>query len=198
VKSSRRVKERAPSSERTQIALQSDENCATAYCNCRVGCGAVVLTRREFLPALALGVAAAPSDMSGQQGEAVIIRMRVDDSVRQSIPPVLQQHLKIDVDQSDEAKELVGHSPAGRAVPVMFIIVGAIAVPVVLQMMRETVRQFYYGGVLLDLRSQPPSVTSDPKIPANMIFTIDGDGKMSRFTSDQLSPELLASLLKPK
>jgi hypothetical protein len=147
---------------------------------------------------LSFGVAALPTGVSGQESETVTLRIRVDDSVRQSIPPILQQNLRIELDQSDEANELIRRSPAGRAVPVIFIIVGAMAVPVVLQMMREAVRQFYYGGVLLDLRSQPPSVTSDPKIPANMVFVIDGDGKMSRFTSDQLSPELLASLLKAK
>jgi hypothetical protein len=158
-----------------------------------------VLTRRTFHTlAFGLSAAAFPVDTRGQQGETVTIRLRVDDSVRQSIPPILQQNLRIELDQSDEANELIRRSPAGRAVPVIFIIVGAMAVPVVLQMMREAVRQFYYGGVLLDLRSQPPSVTSDPKIPANMVFVIDGDGKMSRFTSDQLSPELLASLLKAK
>ena len=158
-----------------------------------------MLTRRTFHTlAFGLSAAAFPFDTRGQQGETVTIRIRVDDSVRQSIPPILQQNLTIELDQSDEANELIRRSPPGRAVPIIFIIVGKIAVPVILQMMRETVRQFYYGGVLLDLRSQPPSVTSDPKILANMVFVIDGDGKMSRFTSDQLSPELLASLLKAK
>jgi len=52
--------------------------------------------------------------------------------------------------------------------------------------------------VMLDMRTQPPNVTSDPKIPANMLFVIDGDGKMSRFTSDQLSPELLTLFFKVK
>jgi hypothetical protein len=76
------------------------------------------------------------------------------------------------------------------------MIAGAMAVPMVLQMIREALRQTYYGGVMLDMRSRPPSVTSDPKIPGNMVFVIEADGKTTRYTSDQLSPELLGTLLK--
>jgi hypothetical protein len=158
-----------------------------------------VLTRRTFHAfAISLSAAAFPFDTRGQQVHAVTIRIRVDDSVRQSIPLLLQQSLRIELDRSDEANELIRRSPAGRAVPIMFIIFGAMSIPVILQMMRESLRQIYYGGVMLDMRTQPPSVTSDPKIPANMVFVIDADGKMSRFTSDQLSPELLASIFKAK
>jgi hypothetical protein len=65
-------------------------------------------------------------------------------------------------------------------------------------MIREALRQTYYGGVMIDMRSQPPNVTSDPKIPGNMVFVVDTDGKTTRYTSDQLSPEVLGSLLKGK
>jgi hypothetical protein len=133
-----------------------------------------------------------------QEGDAVAIRIRVDESVRAIIPPIIQRNLTIEPDRSDEANDLARRSPPGRAVPIIFIIVGAIAVPVVLQMIREALRQTYYGGVILDIRSRPPSVTSDPKIPGNMVFVIDTDGKTTRYTSEQLSPEFLGSLLKAK
>jgi hypothetical protein len=51
---------------------------------------------------------------------------------------------------------------------------------------------------MIDMRLQPPNVTSDPKIPGNMVFVVDPDGKMARYTSDQLSPEVLGSVLKAK
>jgi|ERR1043166_8724910 hypothetical protein len=158
-----------------------------------------MLTRRAFhTVAFSLAAAAFPIGTRSQQGDIVTIRVRIDDSVRQSIPPTLQQNLRIELDQSEEANELIRRSPAGRAVPIIFIVFGSMAIPVIVQMMREALRQIYYGGVMLDMRTQPPSVTSDPKIPANMVFVIDSDGKMSRFTSDQLSPELLASIFKAK
>ena len=51
---------------------------------------------------------------------------------------------------------------------------------------------------MIDMRSQPPSVMSDPRIPGNMVFVIETDGKATRYTSDQLSPELLSTVLKAK
>lgn len=64
------------------------------------------------------------------------------------------------------------------------------AVPVVLQMIREALRQTFYGGVVIDTRTQPPSVKSDPQIPGNMVFVIEAGGKTTQYTSDQLSPGL--------
>jgi len=145
-----------------------------------------------------LGTTAFSRAASAQQGDTVTIRIRADESARAVIPPIVQRNLTIEPDQSEDAKDLARRSPPERAVPIIFIIAGAMAVPVVLQMIREALRQTYYGGVMIDMRSQPPNVTSDPKIPGNMVFVVDTDGKTTRYTSDQLSPELLGSLLKAK
>ena len=159
-----------------------------------------MLTRRQLHTAvLSIVPAAFVRNASSQQLDAVAIRMRVDESVRAVIPPIAQRNLTIERDQSEEAKEwLIRRAPPERAVPIIFIIAGAMAVPMVLQMIREALRQTYYGGVVIDMRSQPPSVTSDPKIPGNMVFVIETGGKTTRYTSDQLSPELLGPLLKAK
>lgn len=158
-----------------------------------------MLTRRTFHIAAVSGAAAALSTAAnGQQGDTVTVRMRVDESVRAAIPLMAQRNLAIERDQSEAAKELAGKAPAGRAIPIIFIIAGALAVPVVVQMIREALRQTYYGGVLIDLRTQPPNVTSDLKIPGNMVFVTEPDGKTTRYTSDQLSPELIGAILKAK
>jgi hypothetical protein len=158
-----------------------------------------VLTRRTFhIVTFSLGTTAFSGAASAQQGDTVTIRIRVDESVRAVIPPIAQRNLTIAPDQSEAAKDLARRAPPERAIPIIFIIAGAMAVPMLLQMIREALRQTYYGGVMLDMRSQPPSVTSDPKIPGNMVFVIDTDGKTTRYTSDQLSPEVLGSLLKAK
>jgi hypothetical protein len=158
-----------------------------------------MLTRRTFqLVLLALGAEAFSDDASGQQGGTVTVRIRADDSVRMAIPPIAQRNLAIEPDQSDEAKELARRAPAGRGLPVIFIILGAIAVTQLLQMIKELVRQTYYGGVVVDTRLQPPSVTNDPKIPANMIFVVEANGKTNQYTSDQFSLDVLIRGLKPK
>ena len=54
------------------------------------------------------------------------------------------------------------------------------------EMINEMLRQIYYGGVVIDMRIKPPSVTSDPKVPANMVFVIDAEGKTTRYTSGGL------------
>jgi hypothetical protein len=154
-----------------------------------------MLTRRASIVAVLLSFAKAPVNA---QDDTVTVRIRVDDSVRQTIPPILQRRLTIEQDPSDEANELIRRSPPARAVPVMFIIVGAMAVPLVLQMVRESLRQIYYGGVLIDMRTQPSTVTSDPRVPGNMVFVIDTSGKTMQFTSDQLTPAMLGELLKAK
>jgi hypothetical protein len=158
-----------------------------------------MLTRRTFhVVAVSFGVAGLSHRTNGQQGDTVAIRIRADENVRAVIPPIAQRNLTIEPDQSEEGKDLARRAPPERAVPIIFIIAGTMAVPMLLQMIREALRQTYYGGVMLDMRSQPPSVTSDPKIPGNMVIVIDTDGKTTRYTSDQLSPELLGSLLKAK
>jgi hypothetical protein len=72
------------------------------------------------------------------------------------------------------------------------------AVTELAEMIREMLRQFYYGGVVIDTRSQPPSVTSDPKVPANMVFVIDAKGETTRYTSDRFSFDVLKSALEVK
>ncbi len=159
----------------------------------------LALTRRSFhLVLLLTGVAAFSRRVLGQQSDTVTVRIRVDDSVRSAIPMLAQRNLSIAPDHSEEAKELARRAPPERAVPIILIIAGAMAVPVVYQMVREALRQTYYGGVVVDVRTQPPSISSDPKIPGNMVFVIEPGGKTSRYTNDQLSPELLGMLLKGK
>jgi hypothetical protein len=158
-----------------------------------------MLTRRTFHTAIvSFGAASLSERAGGQQGDTVTVRMRVDQSVRAAIPPLAQRNLTIEPDRSQEAKDLALRSPPERAIPIIFIIAGAMAVPMVLQMIREALRQTYYGGVIIDMRTEPPTVTSDPKIPGNMVFLIEAGGKTTRYTSDQLSPELIGALLKAK
>jgi hypothetical protein len=158
-----------------------------------------MLSRRKFqVVMLSLGAAALSGSARGQQGDTVFVRIRADEIVRAVIPPIAQRNLTIEQDQSEEARDLARRAPPSKAVPIILIIVGAIAVTELLQMIRELLRQAYYGGVVIDTRSQPPSVTSDPKIPADMVFVIDAEGKTTRYTNDQFSLDVLKLALKGK
>ena len=159
-----------------------------------------MLTRRNITVCILSVIGAAvPEIAESQQGEMVTVRVRGDETVRSVLEPIEEADLKIQPDNSKEAQELAKRVPPGRAVPVILIIAGAIAVIQLLKMIQELYRQTYYGGVLIDARSQPPLVTNDPKIPADMVFVIGSDGKTNQYTGDQFSLDALklAFTVKP-
>jgi hypothetical protein len=156
-------------------------------------------TRRVFQFAIfSFSIGAFAKKSAAQQDEMITVSIRTDETVRAVIPPIAQADLTITPDQSEAAKDLARRSPPDRAVPIILIIVGAIAAVELLQMIKEMLRQYYYGGVLIDARLKPPSIKSDPTIPANMVFVIDASGKTNRYTTDQFSLESLSSVLKLK
>ena len=158
-----------------------------------------MLTRRNFhIFMLSAGAVAWSGRAGGQQDGVVTVRIRADDSVRAVIPPIAQGNLTIEPDQSETAQELTRRSPPERAVPIIFLIIGAMALTELAEMINEMLRQIYYGGVVIDMRIKPPSVTSDPKVPANMVFVIDAEGKTTRYTSDRFSLDVLKSALEVK
>jgi hypothetical protein len=161
--------------------------------------GAHMITRRIFqFGIFSFCTGPLATNLRAQGDETIVVRVRADETVQAVIPPIGQKDLTIEPDQSDEAKDLSKRSPPGRAAPVILIIVGAIAIAELLQMIKEMLRQFYYGGVFIDVRFKPPRVMNDPKIPANMVFVIDSSGKTSQYTTDQFSLETLNSVLKLK
>jgi hypothetical protein len=156
-------------------------------------------TRRSlYMTMFLLGAAAFPQCAGAQGGDGVSVQIRVDDSVRGLVPPILLNTVRIEPDSSAFARDLADRSPPARAVPVIFIIVGTLTIPIVLQMIQELLRETYYGGVVIDARSSPPNITSDPRIPANMVFVTNADGKTNQFTSNQLSADLLRKILNMK
>src|ERR1700726_3733597 len=158
-----------------------------------------MITRRYFQSfGLFLGFSFFSPLARAQDGGSVMVRIRVDETARTIIPPIVQSKLSIKRDDSEEARALADRSPPDRAVPIILIIIGAIAIPLLIELVREALRQVYYGGVVIDLRANPATITNDPKIPGSMVFVIDTEGKTTRYTSDQVSPELLESLLKHK
>ena len=129
----------------------------------------LMLTRRQFhIFWIGLGATSFALAARGQTDEMVNVRIRVDDTARAVLPPIEQKNLTIEPDNSQEANELAERVPPGRALPVLVIIAGAIAVTELLKMIQELYRQTYYGGVVIDTRQRPPEISSDPKIPGNM------------------------------
>ncbi len=155
-----------------------------------------MLTRRRF--ALAISVAAArfrPSWVFADEGD-VVVNIRVDESVRNLLSPAEEDELKINRDSSEQGKALAQKAPKDRALPIMLIIVGAIAIIRLLEMIQELYRKTYYGGVLIDTRTKPVSITNDLKIPANMVFVIEENGKTDQYTGDKFDLSALHAAFK--
>jgi hypothetical protein len=158
----------------------------------------MITPRNLQLIALSLGAAVLSGNAEGQPSGTVTVSIRADETVRAVIPPIEQGNLTIAPDRSEAAQDLARRSPPERAVPILLVIVGAIAVGELAQMIKVMLRQTYYGGVMIDARKEPPSITSDPKIPGYVVFVIDPHGTTTKYTSDQISPELLGQLLKTR
>jgi hypothetical protein len=104
------------------------------------------------------------------------------------------------IDQLDRLTErwVADHLQKGKTSKKDKELVTLAALTELAEMINEMLRQIYYGGVIIDMRTQPPSVTSDPKVPANMVFVIDTEGKTTRYTSDRFSLDVLKMALKEK
>jgi hypothetical protein len=134
----------------------------------------------------------------GYANDAFSVLIRADEQVRGILPPVATRTLTIQPDLSPAAQDMASRAPAGRAVPVILIMVGAIGLVQIGQMINEMVRQVYYGGVVVDGRKTPPEITNDPKIPPSMVLVFQADGTVKQFSGGDVPANLLELVLKAK
>jgi hypothetical protein len=117
------------------------------------------------------------------QTNTVDVSIRLDDSAVKAIPIDARQNLSITRDNSPEAAELIAAAPPQKAIPVIFLAVGALSIPVIWDAILEMVRETEYGGVIIDTRRRPPEVTNNKKIPAGFVFVIHEDGSTEKMES---------------
>ena len=157
-------------------------------------------TRRSFLCLAAAGsLGCCFSSRAQTNGASIDVQIRADESAKSTIfTPVSLQRLNVTVDSSSDAKVLQQATPKSRAVPLFYLIAGAIAVIVILEMIQELLRRTEYGGVIIDLRKVPPLVSNDLKVPAGFVFVVTPSGAVTKYTSDELSLSALQTVLKQK
>ena len=93
---------------------------------------------------------------------------------------------------------MIKETPPGRAVPIIFIVVGVLSIPVIWDIVREMLRREYYGGVIIDARQTPALITHDKTLPAEIVLFIGPDGKSQRYEAQNISEDLLLKLVKPR
>jgi hypothetical protein len=130
----------------------------------------------------------------GVEGRSV--RIQLDGGALQVIPGDERADVKVEEDKSPAAQTLIQNTPQGRAVPIFFIVVGVLSIPVIWDTVREMLRREYYGGVVIDARETPVLITHDKTLPAEMILFIGQDGKSERYEAWNVSEDLLGKILK--
>ena len=137
------------------------------------------------------GRAALPPGVEGRP-----VRIQLDDGALQTIPGDERADATVAEDKSAAAQELIRETPQGRAVPVIFVVVGILSIPVIWDTIREMLRRQYYGGVIVDARQTPALITHDKTLPAEIVLFIGADGKSQKYGARNFSEDILLKLSK--
>jgi hypothetical protein len=125
-----------------------------------------------------------------------LARIQLDSGTLQVIPGDERADVRVEEDRSVAAKTLVEHSPPGRAIPIIYIVVGVLSLPVIWDTVREMLRREYYGGVIIDARQAPASITHDKTLPAGIVLFIGPDGNSKKYEAPNIPEDLLLKLIK--
>jgi hypothetical protein len=124
------------------------------------------------------------------------VRIQLDDGALQQIPGDERDDLAVMQDSSPSAQALVKATPPGRAIPIIYVVVGILSIPVIWDTIREMLRRDHYGGVLIDARQSPALITHDLALSADTLLFIGPDGHSERYTSRNVPEDLLLKIAK--
>ena len=136
-------------------------------------------------------------DSFAKDTDKITVQVRADERALSVIPPIERKNLSITKDTSPASAELAQRAPPSRAAPVLLIIAGAIGVVELVKLIKELVREYYYGGVVYDATQVPPLITNDPRIPGDTIIVIARDGTRVSYSPTQFSVDVLTKLVTP-
>ena len=128
--------------------------------------------------------------------ESLPVHMQLDGGALQQIPGDERADVSVTQDSSPEAEALIQATPPGRAIPVIFVVVGILSIPVIWDTIREMLRRDHYGGVLIDARQTPVLITHDTALPADFVMFIDRDGHGQRYEARDIPADLLLQIAK--
>jgi hypothetical protein len=137
------------------------------------------------------GRAALPPGVEGRS-----VRIQLDDGALQTIPGDERADATAEEDKSEAAQALIKETPKDRAVPIIFVVVAVLSIPVIWDTIREMLRRQYYGGVIVDARQTPALITHDKTLPAEMVLFIGADGKSQEYEAKNFSEDILLKLTK--
>jgi hypothetical protein len=119
--------------------------------------------------------------------EATKIRIQLDQQALNTVPGKERAGLEVREDTSPAAEDLKARSLPGKAVPIIYLIVGLLSLPSIWGTVQEMLRRREYGGVIIDTRMTPANIHHDQSVPADLVLVIKPDG------SNQTVPSTLAT-----
>ena len=129
-----------------------------------------------------------------QLAQGASVRIQLDNQELQTLGPARSQ-VQIAPDDSAPAAAMRDAAPPGRAVPLIFVVVGVLAIPVIWRTLRSMFQQVYYGGVIIDTRVTPISIVHDKAIPSGTVMVVNKSGAAQRFDEQDFSESQLGALL---
>jgi hypothetical protein len=156
---------------------------------------ALKISRRGALPVV-WGVCIAGWGMrSALAQEARQIRIQLDQQALNTLPGDERAGLAVTEDISPEAQALKARSPPGKAIPIIYLIVGLLSLPSIWAAIQEMLRRSEYGGVIIDTRTTPANIHHDPSVQADLVLVIRANGSAETVRSTLATEDFLRSIL---
>jgi len=127
--------------------------------------------------------------------EAAQIRMQLDQQGLNTIPGDERVGLEEKEDTSPEAEALKKRSPPGKAIPIIYLVVGVLSIPSIWGAIQEMLRRHEYGGVVIDMRQTPANIRHDQSLQADLVLVIRTDGSTETVRSTLATEDFLKHVL---
>lgn len=129
--------------------------------------------------------------------EAAQICMQLDQQALNTVPGDEGVGLAVTEDASPEAQALKARSTPGKAIPIIYLIVGLLSLPSIWAAIQEMLRRSEYGGVVIDTRTTPANIHHDPSVQADLVLVIRADGTAETVRSSLATEDFLKGVLVP-
>jgi len=156
---------------------------------------ALRISRRAVLPVMWGGCILGWGVRSAMAVDATQVRIQLDQQALNTVPGDERADLEVTEDTSPEAQALKERSPPGKAIPIIYLIVGLLSLPSIWASIQEMLRRREYGGVIIDTRATPANIHHDPSVQADLVLVIHADGSTETVRSTLATQDFLKGVL---
>jgi hypothetical protein len=119
----------------------------------------------------------------------------LDQQALNVVPGKERAGLEVREDTSPAAEDLKARSLPGKAVPIIYLVVGILSIPSIWSAVQEMLRRHEYGGVIIDTRTSPASIHHDQSVQADLVLVIRADGSTETAHSTLATEDFLKGVL---